>query len=366
LNNFKLISFIICSNGYGHLKRVLSVIKHILNYGSEIKIALFCADSHIRIAKKEINFANNLFFCKFYSELSKNELNWIVDGGVTKNKFDNWKLDIQTNSILQKSHLIISDNHITPLTVFPNVKLMGSFLWDDVSHLNSQESQKVIEEEIGCLKKHRPDMFCLKYFAMPSIFQYANPIELPWYCEKYYGSEGSKRESILITGGGTALLNFHLSKLVEKIIAIGISETIFLDSKLYDLLCENKELNIKKFSFSDQDFFALKAIICRPGIGILTDCVKFGIPPIVINDGFNNEIDYNSMMVQKLNIGKSFDLRYNEISFIASEIKSIFQNDALMKSFQNSIDKQETNGAKLAAEIIVNSTYDTKSRKNLL
>jgi len=362
LKNFKLISFIICSNGYGHLKRVLSVIKHILGNSSEIKIALFCPDSHIKIAKGEINFSDNLSSCTFYSVLSKNELNWIVDGGVTKNKFDNWKLDIQTNTILQKSHLIISDNHITPLTIFSNVKLMGSFLWDDVSNLNSQESQKVIEEEIGCLTKHKPDIFCLRYFAMPSVFKYANPIELPWFCEKYYGCEGSKRESILITGGGTALLNFQLSKLVEKIIAIGIGETIFLDSKLYNLLCENKQLNIKKFSFSDQDFFALKAIICRPGIGILTDCVKFGIPPIVINDGFNKEIDYNSLIVEELNIGKSFDLKYNDISFIASEIKNILQNVTLMESYQNSIEKQETNGAKLAAEIIINSTYDTKFR----
>ena len=56
---------------------------------------------------------------------------------------------------------------------------------------------------------------------------------------------------------------------------------------------------VRLFSFTDNDFIKLNAIVCRPGIGILTDCIKYNIPPIAIDDNTNLEISNNALKVER-------------------------------------------------------------------
>ena len=337
------------------MNRVLSVVTNILKLTDKIDIVLFCPETHIKIAKEEINFVGMGARCTYHSDLSKNELDWISKDGVSLTKLVNWQDELSSHPILINSDLIISDNHITPVTIFENVKLMGSFIWDDVVNYNNIEVEKIKEIEFLSLQKIRPEMYCLNNFAMPAVIEKTTSVQLPWFCEPFETKDISDESAILITGGGTALINEHLSKVALNLIELGFQENIYLDSKLYELIGGVSDSRIRKFTFSNLDFFNLKAIVCRPGIGILTDCVKYGLPPIVINDGFNEEINHNATTVNKLELGRSFNMSEYSINQISNEIILILNDRAKLSRFRENIKTQKTGGAAKAAELIVNS-----------
>ena len=53
----KKISFIVCGNGLGHFKRVLSVCNEIFKISSEIEINIFCSKKSIDLINKNEYFA---------------------------------------------------------------------------------------------------------------------------------------------------------------------------------------------------------------------------------------------------------------------------------------------------------------------
>ena len=354
LNN-KVISFIVCSNGYGHLKRVIAVVTNILKLSDKIDVVVFCSGKNMKIAQEEINFFGLDARCTYCTDLSYNELDWISKDGVSFTKFINWQTELSSHPILITSDLVISDNHITPITVFENVKLMGSFIWSDVVNYSNNDVEKIKEIEFLFLQKRKPEMYCLNSFAMPALIKNTIAVQLPWFCEPFEINEKPKESGILISGGGTALINDHLSKVALNLIKLGFQENIYLDSKLYELIGGVADRRIRKFSFSNLDFFNLKAIVCRPGIGILTDCVKYGLPPIVINDGFNEEINHNASTVNKLEIGRSFSMSEYSIHQLSNEIILILNDRAELSRFRENIKEQKTGGAAKAAQLIVDS-----------
>lgn len=350
-----LISFIVCSNGYGHLKRVLSVVKNILRINDKIDIVIFCPDSHINFAKGEINFVGVGARCSFNSDVSTSELNWTSSGGVSLAKFVKWQNELSSHPVLIQSNLIVSDNHVTPVTIFENVKLMGSFIWDDVVNFRNKDVNKIKDVEFFFLDKRKPEMYCLNDFAMPAVVEKTSSVQLPWFCERFEAKDKSEEKSILVTGGGTALTNAYLFNVTLNLLELGVHDIIYLDSMLFELMSGISDKRIRKFTFTDLDFFNLKAIVCRPGIGILTDCIKYGIPPIVIDDGFNLEISHNANTINRLELGKSFNISENTILQVSNEIIRILNNGELLTRFREKIKLQKTGGAEKAAELIVTS-----------
>ncbi len=306
------------------------------------------------MARKEINFLKGSKL-NFHTNGTENEINWLKKESITIKKYTSWRDELKNNTILSNSDLIISDNHILPAMVFPNTKLMGSFLWHDVNVILNDDTAKISMEEHNFIDKVRPDMLCLAGMAMPEVLNFTNPIQLPWYCEKYSGAKGSEKyQNILVTGGGTELMNETLLKLVLIISELDRGLRIQLDSKLDNVIGNRRTENISKFSFTDEDFSSLTAIICRPGIGILTDCVRYDVPAFVINDGYNGEINCNASNVEKLGIGKSYNTQI-PLECIALEfIKFIYSSDQL-ELFRNNLKSQKTNGADFAAKYLINS-----------
>ncbi len=351
----RLVSFIICSNGYGHLKRVLSIIPPLLELSNTISVAVFCPGSHIELAKREINFQPGLNL-DFYSDASFNEISWLNSDGISIQKYRNWQEELRKHPILNKSHLIVSDNHLLPITVFPNVILMGSFLWHDVVNFRNDDVDFLVENEKKQLLKLKPKMICLSEMAMPEVLTKTTPIKTPWICHKYSSSSIYKVEnSILITGGGTALINNTLAEIALKLQIANRALQVFVDSKIYDLLKDKKENKALKFGFSNSEFASLSAVICRPGIGILTDCVRYNVPPIAINDGFNNEIHHNARRINELGFGASFDSSNHSTTELVDKILIFFSNKATLAACMSKLQNQKTEGSDFVANVIQQS-----------
>ncbi len=104
---------------------------------------------------------------------------------------------------------------------------------------------------------------------------------------------------------------------------------------------------------TDENFASLMAIICRPGVGILTDCVRFAKPALVVNDGYNKEINHNASRVNELGIGRSFNSREMSISELAGSLARLLTDEAALKEFTATIKGLETGGARKAADYLL-------------
>jgi len=348
------IAFIICSNGYGHLKRNLAVISSLIDLNPTIHIDIFCKPKLTQMAFTQINFKNGKHL-NFHDNATRNEISWLKKEHITIAKYNEWSVELKNNEGLKKADIIVSDNHILPLRVYPNVKLMGSFLWHDVNLIWNKDTSLIAKEEHDFIKIYKPDMLCLDGLAMPEVLNCTNPIKLPWFCNKLSVNKSKfSTKRLLVTGGGTNLLDELLCRYT---MALAISEPelqIFIDNNLFKSKKLSSYKNINKFSFSNENFSSLTAVVCRPGIGILTDCVMYNIPVIVINDEYNNEIVNNAVKIEKIGIGISFSSRMPTNDMVI-ETLAILNNTSLLSSFSHKISILPTGGAELAAEYLLNT-----------
>lgn len=348
-----MISFVVCSNGYGHLKRVLSVVNEILKINPEQPIKLFCNENHMRFAKGEINFKSNSTII-FDSSLSENEISWIDSESFREKKYRKWEGDLARNRSFQSSSLIVSDNHILPLRMHRNSLLMGSFLWHNATIVNTPDIEKLKQEEASYLIENRPELICVNDMVMSGIIDHTTPIKLPWFCTKHEGNNVLKKNNrFLVTGGGTELINASLLNLIEIVSLDNLDKTFFLDSKLFQMCSFHDRANIELFEFGDEHFASLSGVICRPGVGILTDCVRYDLPSIVLNDAYNLEIEHNANCVNRLMIGKSFDSKDVSVRKLSDKVSELINNVKYLEIFTNHLRELQTGGAMRAAEFIL-------------
>src|SRR5690606_17177773 len=110
-------------------------------------------------------------------------------------------------------------------------------------------------------------------------------VGLPWFCERddhpSTETNAGRNKNILVTGGGTSSLT---KQLVQIALELQHREDarIFVDSLLYASMHDKSA--VEKFAFTADAFRALDWIVCRPGLGILTDAVKYKIAVCVLKE----------------------------------------------------------------------------------
>ncbi len=362
-NKIYKISFIVCSNGFGHFKRVLETSLSILKFKKDVHITIFCSKKHLDLIFENINFKipinTNI---SFDLNLFRYEVNFLKLNKDSYNKYVKWINVLSTNKILRDSQLIISDNQIAPLNNYKNVILMGSFIWHNLVESKDKDYKRIIALEKKLLLKNKPIIICLKNMAMDNLFKYTNPVFSPWFTSKHkYQLVKKQKKSILITGGGTKNQDSNLIKILNYILQLDEKIIIYLDNKLF------KKINIlnrrvKIFSFTDNDFLKLNAIVCRPGIGILTDCIKYNIPPIAIDDNTNLEISNNAFKLERQKIGISIKIEKNKnISFPCSQILNFLNDEKKINRIKNRLKKEKCNGSDFAAKFIIKKYIKNES-----
>lgn len=354
------ISFFVCSNGYGHLKRVLLVVSNILRIKPDQAINIFCTEEHRVFAQREINFVGDRGI-NFDTSLSVNEVSWLNSSTMKFTQYQQWADDFLANSIFQSSALVVSDNHVLPARMHRNAMLMGSFLWHDATLITSPDIEIIRKEEIEYLLEHKPELICVRDMVMPGIVSQTSPIKMPWFCSKYEGKRGKTRKKrFLVTGGGTELINDTLLKVIDFVSQFNPEVLFFLDSKLFRKATFKNRENIQLFEFEDDHFASLSGVICRPGVGVLTDCVRFNLPAIVLNDGYNLEIQHNADCVNYLEIGKSIDIHNTSVETISTNVSNLINNTIYLNKFTNELKDIKGGGALQAAHIILQKlkTYE--------
>jgi UDP-N-acetylglucosamine:LPS N-acetylglucosamine transferase len=346
------LTFVISSNGFGHLKRVTSVLHLILEYNKKLNIFIVCNDIKKRIIKRDKSL-KNLRFC---TSIMKYEINWLSPEKNALNQYLKWKNNFENSTVIKKSDLIVSDNLVIPIFSNKKVILMGSFLWHDIIDTINPTFQKIAEAEKNILLLKKPKIVCLESMYMNSISKYTNTVKVPWFTNRIKVKRFHKNKEVLITGGGTEQLDEILLSIANKIY-YNSSLKIFLDEKLYNKYKKYNTINslfFFQFDFKEQSFGSLTTIICRPGIGILTECVKYSIPVIAVYDNSNKEISHNAKKITALKIGSSIHIKNNFVSgYYVKKIKNIINSRTILTKYKKEILKQDINGAEKATNLIL-------------
>ena len=172
--------------------------------------------------------------------------------------------------------------------------MVSQFFWHEVlKDINNDYKN----ECINILKNYNPTIFGDKYFSMKYIKQSENYIPTGLFSLRNNIKKKSpillKKKNILITGGNTSQSINILRKIIVNIQTnfCNYFDKIFVDERLYP---QNPILKVKKFNYSRSQFEQISACICRPGLGILSDCLENNIKVFTVFEKNNFEMIHNS------------------------------------------------------------------------
>ena len=216
-----------------------------------------------------------------YCQLFESNIRWDKTLKRGRVDFKQYKAGIKERADLLSYHdYVISDNIVGILKYRPDAIICGSFLWRDVL-LHKFGPNKISDLDSELIEKHNPIIITNKYAETGTIKEYNNKVQFGFGCNKIKYKE-NKIEEVLTLRPSLDYLS---------------SYTDFF-----------KTLNIK----TTDDFTKTEniALMCRPGLGIITHCIENNIPLIALYDKDDSiEIIELAKIVENLKIGFKQDVK---------------------------------------------------------
>lgn len=342
----KSILYIVCPNGQGHLKRSLEIAEICIQSNRRLSFSWFLSEKHQSIFRRK---ASPILFKNSTCTTFANEDGLSITSLSTKEfpqSFGRWFQALRELIVRDHFDLVLSDNICSPLSLNSHCILIGSFFWHDVIPINDN-NKEVLEQEAVLAQSQKPTMLYLGNMVMEAVRNGTHGIPLPWFTTKYPGpSQIAKKPQVLISAGLSGD-NFDLFLEIAKILSDNPAFDLQVDKKMYDLL---GVAGVELFDFTKLAFSKLSLIICRPGIGILTDAVCFNIPLLTGCSFTNKEMIHNANRIEQLGIGKKVDLR--NFKLLEKEIKVLLEPTGVRLTMVKKLETQPTGGAQAAAEFI--------------
>lgn len=343
------MAFVVSGNGYGHLKRVCLVVEEIFKSRPDAEVCVVGASSHLPMLRAwgYLQIFETYSFSFVDTGLAHHLKAVLPSDYSFKRYIDSFQ---QTRVTLQSFNptILVSDNLACVLGDFPKAILMGSFLWSDTLRAKfsgNLEIEMVCQYENELLDRIKPEMLGVADMAMPYVIQKTTFKGLPWFCTKgpVQRLPPSHITHVLLTGGGTSIAMEQLLGLVQELVKREDFQ-VSVDTAIYEQVTNKLVSRVSLFDFTDHSFTSLHWIICRPGMGILTDAVQYEVPVIVLEEA-DPEITFNCARVEQLGIGM-------RAAKLLAEICEQLRTDPT--PFQACLAERSTGGVELAAKYILN------------
>ena len=289
------IAIIVCDNGLGHMRRSISIAKHITNFGYLVDI--LGRKKHFEHLMDSLSLTNDKIKCincdfgyNFEYFYNKNPKEFSVTQNIPP---------------LDKYGIVLSDNIIEVLSIRNDAFLVSQFFWHEIlPDINKGYKSKCRE----LIRKTAPTIFGDKYFSMQHIRKKPNYFPTGLYNlnpskNRFPLKSDTKKRNLLISGGNTLQAHKLFTEFVQFILQNkpkGI-DLIFVDKKIFPKKCPSW---VKKGTFETKMFESLIGCICRPGIGTITDCIQYGIKIFTLHESENLEMLNNSRILSELSLGE--------------------------------------------------------------
>jgi hypothetical protein len=325
----KRIALLACSNGMGHVRRLLSLSLELRARGAHP--VLFAEESKLRCLCNayQIDMPE---FIEFSSQTER--INW-----TTENK-SSW---ISNLPGLDGFDSVVSDNLIEVLALRPDAWLSGSFFWHRA--LNSFPAERAAYAEL-LLREHRPRMISSGLFTAPYLHSSTRLSLVGLYAFPEIGKQ-TKKTDILIscgTGGGATE---ETAAMITCLASMGKPpcRTLWIEPSLYKI---SMPYWIQPATFSPSMYFRLACAIIRPGVGTATDVLLAGARVYSFYEAGNDEMYTNAASMEVAGVGE--DCKTASLAW-ASAV-SYMGNSYAKESHHAAVVKLDRDGASKAATLI--------------
>lgn len=197
--------------------------------------------------------------------------------------------------------LVVSDNLPEILEVRPDAVLCGSFLWHRVVE-NVDEGLFEYAERL--LRANRPPMIVSSLFGSGDLYELTRVCPVGLCVAEPAPDPPIQGDDLLISCGMSGELEDEFRNLVESLYS-GLRppfQTVWVEPRL---MAEGAPDWMKPAEYDSGMYRGLKAAVCRPGVGTLTDCLWGGARVFCCCEPGNREITHNAAAVLRAGVGES-------------------------------------------------------------
>ena len=293
------VSLTVCPNGMGHAVRALRVMRELVGLRRGFRLtAVTLTPSQQGGLRAETR--------AWLGAHGTRILEGISDPGVAleqdpsaygDGRLRDWEDRWAATPALAEADLVVSDNLVGVLTHRPDAVLMGSFLWSDVleampgpSGDAPAEIDAFVLHERDLLARHVPPMLCTADVASDGVLRRTTPVPLPWFDDRRWGAEDAEApvpasRRVAIVGGSTGAQAQSLAVVAARLDDAGWETVSHLPGP---------------------EEPPVSAVICRPGIGTVTECVMRALPMVLVRESWNPELTHTTAAL--VGLGLAVDL----------------------------------------------------------
>ena len=293
----KKILFFISDSGYGHSRRS-SYILDLLQKNSYEVIVYANKEKLSYIFKKSHN---------------KNVLFKIVDfkydgNSNTKIEFNKKRSFFESVISKHKPNAVISDNFIEVIGLHRFIFILSSFIWQK-ERIGSVANEYNFLKYIDRLIKNNKTYFLTTSYFKPKYYNSIKNVVDVGLFGKTQNKKNSIERKILISCGG-ACINFEPFYKIYNLLSNTIiyKDSIIIEKSLKEKF---KISNVEEFDYSPSSYQMIDVVICRPGVGTLSDALLAGIMPICLVGEENSEIINNSKILSDAGLAISYNTKEN-------------------------------------------------------
>lgn len=285
---------VVSANGFGHIRRQLLVVGELLRRVPTLRVVFAVTEGQHRRFKADIDDLGPRV--EALPGVTEQSPRWRHDPrSYEVSDLDGWETEWSRYPQLAGADHVLSDNLVGVLARRPDAVLSGSFLWSDVLEVHASSSaacRAYVDRERDILARYHPPMLASADLATDGVRTRTRMVPLPWMVDTAFPVVGSDRDLVLVHGGGTRTLDATVRRVARVLRDGGLEAATDLED---DDHC---------FGFSDEEWRRVGVVVCRPGVGTATECVRRQIPMMVIRDPGNSEAEHVTARLVALGLAR--------------------------------------------------------------
>ena len=277
-------AIVVCDHGLGHVRRCALMAKEREKTGEQV--TLFAPRSSVERLQRAVPSIAGLTVSDFATRTTPERIRQGMPEAVE------W-LDRLPD--LDGFDTVICDNLPEILALRPDATISAQFFWHDVIEGAAEDYSACCKE---LLDRYKPtvtgcDMFAMEVVRNQPGFIPVGLYKIPELVDAAEGASPEKRTDLLVTGGTTPVAREQFQAVIDQLIENGPEpyERIHVAP---ELLPERAPDWMVSADFSLDMFCRLKAAVCRPGLGILTDLITVGSEIFPLYERGNKEMQSNA------------------------------------------------------------------------
>jgi len=283
-------AIVVCDHGLGHIRRCLLMALEKQRAGH--KVTLFAPYTSVKRLQRTLPSTHRVTIYDFETRTSISKFRRGLPAATE------W---IHRLPSLDEYDIVICDNFPEILEIRTDAIISAQFFWHDVIE---DVSQIYFEHCANLLECHNPRIIGCELFSMDSVrrqrrFTPVGLYKIPGLNLAAKAIDPEQKTNLLVTGGTTKVLRNKLHQVIRKLIQLGPHpfDQVYVDP---ELLPNSPPAWMTKADFSFEMYCSLKASVCRPGLGVLTDLLTVGARIYPIYEAENKEMINNAFVISKL------------------------------------------------------------------